>query len=177
MLVLVRNLKSVFLVEADRRIDLYHAQGNCFSLLRGVSQQYLKNLRPNALPLHDRRHVERAKIYGCIFNLFLNPANIFAIRGDNPDFVEFEELGKVLSSRSSSHPTKRSMIQRIVSKYTARAKTKSALQAARNLMSTGFRPACKMYSGRQQVFNYTVKRRIERGLCQCLIGCVTGQVT
>ena len=95
MLVLVRNLKSVFPVEADRRIDLYHAQGNCFSLLRGVSQQYLKNLRPNALPLHDRRYVERAKIYGCIFNLFLNPANIFAIRGDNPDFVEFEELSKV----------------------------------------------------------------------------------
>jgi hypothetical protein len=59
-------------------------------LLRGVSQQYLKNLRPNALPLHDRRHVERAKIYGCIFNLFLNPANIFAIRGDNPDFVKLE---------------------------------------------------------------------------------------
>jgi hypothetical protein len=68
------------------------------------------------------------------------------------------------------------MIQRIVSKYTARAKPKSALQAARNLMSTGFRPACKMYSGRQQVFNYTVERRIERGFCQCLISSIKGEV-
>ena len=33
-----------------------------------------------------------------------------------------------------------------------------------------------MYSGRQQVFNYTVERRIERGLCQCLISSIKVEV-
>jgi hypothetical protein len=91
----MRDPKSMLLVELDRRIDLYHGQGNCFCLIRGVCQQYLKNLRSNALPLHQRRHIERAKVDGRILNLLLNPANILLIGGNNPDFVEFEELSKV----------------------------------------------------------------------------------
>ena len=53
-------------------------------------------MRPHSLPLHDWRYVERAKVYARRFNLLLNPANVLPIGRNNPDFIELEELIKVL---------------------------------------------------------------------------------
>jgi hypothetical protein len=46
--------------------------------------------------LHYWHHIERAKVYGCIFNLFLNPADILLVGGNDSGFIELEELSEVL---------------------------------------------------------------------------------
>jgi hypothetical protein len=89
----------------------------------------------NAAPLHRRRNVKGAEVYRCTVNLLLNPTNIMCVSSNDPDFIELEKLSKVLLLAGLIPPNKRPIIQRMVSKYTLRAKAKSSLDAARSLMS------------------------------------------
>src|ERR1700722_720506 len=66
-------------------------------MIAGACQRHRKNSLSNPVSFHHWHHIERAKVYGCIVNLFLNPADILLIGGDDSDFIEPEELSEVFA--------------------------------------------------------------------------------